>query len=429
MSILLPGRWFSRRVPAPKRAPVSRLALPTRADQVGLRFTEWLLLTAIGVAYLFCVSTPIFGAPLQISFLKHFPLMVLMPALALHLMGMLISRHQTGMAQVFTVCWPLVLLALFVVTGSLIGKQLHKVDDSFLTFGVYLLFWPLLAAVPALPGDPKRWVKGLSTLWIGAALVALIGAAARLPATQSLHEIEYLLSSSFVLMWLMAKSRWLKLFAVLSLVAAAGLNHKLTGYLVTILAFLFIALTAVWRRVDQQWRGFFVVVTSVLVTLFIVALAIAYLEFREFLPTGSPEVRMNQYGQAWRQFLASPVWGTAYTEGSGEEFREFNRLFSIPTHSDVLDILKHGGAIGFILFVLGYFKIFRVLLHAAAATRQTHILHAYFVAVCFFQMSALLTFSLNPLLLKGPFALVIWGNLALATGLALVLRRARESAR
>jgi O-antigen ligase len=433
MSTLLPRRVLIRRVSpfsrSPKRGPKTHLRSEAVSQQAGLRFTEWVVLGALSLAYLFTVSMPIFGIPLQVTALKHFPLLMLAPALALHLMGMLINRQPMHASGIFAVCWPLVLMALFVITGSVVGKQLYKVDDSFLTFGVYLLLLPLLAAVPALPGDPLRWVRASAALWLIAALAALTGAAARLPTTQSLHEIEYLLVSAFVLLWFLAGGVWLKLLALLLMLAAAGLNHKLTGYIVVLLALVYIVLEAGMRRVHKKWRGFFAIVAVVLAVVVCGALALSYFQFRDVLPTGSPEVRMHQYQEAWRQFLNSPVWGTAYAEGSGEEFRESTRLYNIPTHSDVMDMLKHGGLIGFGLFAVGYCLIFRLFSQAAAATQGQGSLHAYFLGVRFFQISALATFSLNPLLLKGPFLVVIWGNLAVGVGLALAaLRRHKEAA-
>jgi len=38
-------------------------------------------------------------------------------------------------------------------------------------------------------------------------------------------------------------------------------------------------------------------------------------------------------------------------------------------------------------------------------------------------VAALVTFTFNPLLLKGPFLVVIWANLGLAAGMALGVRR------
>ena len=137
---------------------------------------------------------------------------------------------------------------------------------------------------------------------------------------------------------------------------------------------------------------------------------------------------MKQYEAAMRQFIESPICGSAYTAGSGEAYRESFRVLNIPTHSDVLDILKHGGLIGFVLFCWGYWKVFAIINRAVTATRGDTLLNAYFVAVRFFQVTALVNFSLNPLLLKGPFLIVIWGNLGLAVGLALTVTRAFDAA-
>jgi O-antigen ligase len=386
-----------------------------------LCFTELLLLAAIALGYLLSISMPIFGVPLQISVLKHFPMVVILLAIALHFTGMLLTRQALRVRQSMSECWPLTALALFAIAGSLVGKQISNVDDSFLSFGIYLLLLPVLAMTPGLPGDPIRWTRAIATLWAGASLAALAGAVARLPRLEFLHEIEYILSSAFVFLWFSSKNPASRTAAILLLFAAAGLNHKLTGYIVTLIALLYIGFDSSWRRVPIHWRKFFLTCLFIFVPLFVATLVASYFQFREYLPSGSAEVRINQYQQAWSKFLASPIWGTAYTEGSGESFREFNSIFNIPTHSDVLDILKHGGLIGIGLFIYGYFKIFRRVSLAALSQRHSIPLYAYFMAVRFFQIGALATFFLNPLLLKGPFALVIWGNLAIAIGIAIIV--------
>ena len=69
----------------------------------------------------------------------------------------------------------------------------------------------------------------------------------------------------------------------------------------------------------------------------------------------------------------------------------------------------------------------RVLLNrAVSATKTQGVCNAYFVAVRFFLVTAAVTFAINPLLLKGPFLIVIWGNLGLAAGLALAVTRANR---
>ena len=84
-----------------------------------------------------------------------------------------------------------------------------------------------------------------------------------------------------------------------------------------------------------------------------------------------------------RQFVQSPLWGNAYLAGSGEAYRESFRLLNIPTHSDVIDILKHGGLIGFALFCRGYWKILALINRAISATLDGSLLNAYFVCARF----------------------------------------------
>jgi O-antigen ligase len=207
------------------------------------------------------------------------------------------------------------------------------------------------------------------------------------------------------------------------LLAAAVLNQKLTGYIIAAMALLHIVVVAGWRRLLPKWRWPYVMGAAVFTLAVAAVLTLLYFEFRQYLPRGNVDVRMKQYEAAMRQFFESPIWGGAYTAGSGEAYRESFRVLNIPTHSDVLDILKHGGLIGFALFAWGYFKIFALVNRAVTATKGDALLNAYFVAVRFFQITALVNFSLNPLLLKGPFLIVIWGNLGLAVGMALAATR------
>jgi O-antigen ligase len=408
--------------------PQARLLQQQRLRSGGLNFTEVMVLVVLGWAYMFAVSAPLFGFQLQVSTIKHFPLMLLMPSLVLHFVGGRINRSPVPAGAVWGITWPLVLMAIFVVVGSLVARLELKVPETFLTLGLYLLLLPLFAATPNHSQHAASWAKWLSALWIVTALVALVGQAARYTQEGLLHEIEYVVVGAFFLLFYLARAAWLKLLALVLMVAAVAVNHKLTGFLLLAMAFLYIGLDWGWRRLDRRWRGFYVVAAIVMAALFVAGLALAFFEFRQLLPTGNPEVRLKQYENAWRQFLDSPIWGSAYLEGSGEVFMQNARALNIPTHSDVLDMLKHGGLIAFGLFVWGYWKIFRIVSRAIAATLGDHLLHAYFVGVRFFQIGALVTFSLNPILLKGPFLIVIWGNLGLAVGLAIgVLARERTA--
>ena len=421
MNSLLGSLRWRRGIPAPKHAPKSRSAVRLPGVDNGLRFSEWILIGLLCLAYLLSISQPLFGIQLHRTILNHFPLILLLPALVFHLLSIAFNPRPAARVDIVSICWPLTVLAVYALLGSLAARFLFKVSDSYLSFGFYLILLPVWAAVaPTRPERVASWVRALVTIWLLFALMALAGEVVRANSRETLHEIEYLVLSGFFVALCVARSMGVKLAMLLLMLAAAALNQKLTGYIVAAMAVLHLLVIS-GRRTN--WKPGYTALAILISITVAGVLAILYFAFRDYLPSGNPDVRLKQYEAAWRTFLDSPVWGQAYLKGSGEDYIESARRLSLPTHSDVLDILKHGGAIGLLLFTLGYWKIFALLNRAIAATRSDRLLNGYFVGVRFFQVSALVTFAINPLLLKGPFLIVIWGNLGLATGLALTVMR------
>lgn len=420
--------WFGRRNFAPRRAPGSRIALPTAAATDGLCFTEWLVVGALGLAFFLSISQPLFGIQLNLSILKHFPLMLLGPALALHFLGVLANRKSLALADVLAVCWPLMLLALYALAGSAAAKWLLDIEETYLAFGAYLLLVPFFASLAFAGERARSWGKAMVIIWVVTSLAALVGEAFRFTQSGNLHEIEYLVASGFFVLFYVSRTTAMKLLAIVLLIASAAINHKITGYIITAMAVIHFAVAAGWSALPRSWRGAYGVSAAVLTMTLVAVLVLLYFEYRVHLPSGNPEVRLAQYEVAWRDFLDSPVWGAAYLDGSGEGFRQGLRLLNIPTHSDVLDILKHGGLIGFVLFFWGYWKIFAVINRAVPLVRADRLMHGFLVGARFFQVTALVTFAINPLLLKGPFLIVIFGSLGVAFGVALACVRSSRAA-
>lgn len=416
----------------PARAPLSRhssrMAAPVSRAARGLRFTDWQFMFVFGLACMFAISTPLFGFSAHHTFLNHFALVLMGPVMALHLLGLAFNRVKVPWAAQAQVFWPLLLLGLFAVVGSSFAKWMYQVNETYLAFGTYLLLLPLYASLAADERLLRSWARVLLATWAIVSMAALIGEAARYGSRDTLHEIEYLVAVGFFGLYYVLPSRILKLIALAMMVSAVAMNQKLTGFLVTALALLHIVLTAGWRGIERPWRGAYIVAAAIVVAALVAVLTMLYFEFRAYLPSGNVNVRLAQYEQAWSAFLASPAWGYAYLRGSGELFRQGHLLYNIPTHSDIVDLLKHGGLIALTLFLLGYWQIVRLLHRAVKAVTDDRLLSAYFMTARFFAVTAFLTFSVNPLLLKGPFLVVIWGNLGLATGLALHVRRRAKGA-
>jgi len=410
----------ARPIPAPKGGPRIYLAAVSVSNGSALQFTDWLLFGALAFAYFISISSPLFGIQLHQSVLRHFPLFLLGPIMALHMLGISINRSGLRWAAIGTVVWPLIALALYALVGSGVAKWVLDVEDTFLAFGIYLLLLPLFAA--SVPGDMARarnFATALMSICIVFSLIAFVGEAARYGATGLLHEIEYLVTAGFFFLYYRFHFPAIKILALVCLIAAAVVNAKLTGYIISGFAVLYIIVDIGWRNLMPNWRGAYALIATLFTVAVVAASVLLYFEFREYLPSGNWNVRSAQYLAAWRDFLASPVWGHAYLTGSGEDFKSGFSFIYIPTHSDVLDILKHGGLIGLVLFAWGYIAIFLTLSRAFAATRADSVWNAFFGGARFFQITALITFSLNPILLKGPFLIVIWGSLGLALGLAL----------
>ena len=426
MNTLLQRPWLTRRVAAPRLGPQTRLAMPLAGNGNRLRFTEWLLLAVLAVAYIEAISAPLFGMQFHLTVLNHLPLLLMAPVLLLHMIGVLLNRNLPPWQSIFAVTWPLLLLGLYALAGSAVAKWEFGVRETFVTFGVYLLMLPLYAA--AVPPSAERahgWARALIAVWVMSSLIALAGELARFSTSETLHEIEYLVLSGFFVLFCVARSRWTRLLALVLLLAAAGVNQKLTGYIIAAMAVVHIVAAASWRRSLPQWRPLVGVTAALLSVVLLAVLTLLYFEYRQYLPSGNVDVRMKQYESSFRQIVASPIWGNGYTQGSGEAYTEFMRVMNIPTHSDLIDIQKHGGLIALTLFLWGYWAVFKLVNRAVKATVGDRVLNAYFVGVRFFQVTAMVTFAINPLLLKGPFLVVIWGNLGLALGLALAVTKPR----
>lgn len=419
------ARYTGKASPARMPEGASVASMTRRRLQHGsdrLAFTEWIFLGVMGLAYLLAASTPIFGFQLSISGLKHVPLVLMGPVLLVHFLGVVFNGRMPSVSGVLSVTWPLILLALFALGGSIVARWTLEEDETFLVFGLYLLLLPVFALVPTARGDVAHWSRAMGVLWIVAALAALAGAAAHFDSYDNLHEIEYIVTCGFFLLYYRTDSKALRALALLMMIAGIVLNHKLTGFIIGALALMYIVIDAGWLRVDRPWRPMYVLMALLVFVAVVATLTLLYFEFRAYLPSGNTNVRLRQYERAWAQFLESPIWGTAYTGGSGEVFREFNRLMNIPTHSDLLDMLKHGGVIGFGLFVAGYVKLLLVITRALKLV-QDRATRAYLVSARFFLVAAAMTFAINPLLLKGPYLIVIWGNAGIALGLSLALLR------
>lgn len=382
-----------------------------------LVFTEYVLFFVFTIALILCTSKAVFGVQLSNTSLKHVPLILFLAAIFLHLSGRFIngSIPLNSKGIVYWI-WPFFILGIYATVGSLIANYFFHLKENFLTFGIYLLISPLFFIWGRERDGVIKYIRPLTLIWAAVTLFSVLGAIARFGKVESLHEIEFLVLPIFIYIYFVNRSSAMKFVAVVLLAIVSILVQKLTGYIIGLAAVIYIFIQYVRSAVSPKWKGLIFTLTLVLLLMFISLLVIGFIFFRDYFPTGNSDVRLHQYEIAYQAFLDSPIWGKAYTASSGEVFRENSRGLNIPTHSDVLDLLKQGGIVAFMLWGIGVFRAIKLFMQSTKADNLS--MSAFYHAITFMSIATVFAYTFNPLLLKPPFAFVIWGMLSFSIGLA-----------
>ena len=232
---------------------------------------------------------------------------------------------------------------------------------------------------------------------------------------RSLHEIEFWVLPFFLYAYFAARTVQGRLLSVLMLFFTSILTQKLTGYAIGIGAIGYIFSVKIHDSVEPKWRPLMMGVVAVVLLVGLGLLTLGFFYFEQYLPSGNVSVRLHQYELALDSFFKSPIWGKAYTGSSGELFIEYTKSFNLPTHSDLLDLLKQGGIIAFALWTIGMYKCIKLFLNCGLRTMP---MSAFFHAMTYTTIAFVFSSAVNPLLLKPPFAFVIFGVLSLAVSIA-----------
>jgi hypothetical protein len=381
-----------------------------------LVFSDYLLFGAFSFGIFLLISRPIFGVQLSNSPLKHLPLALFLSTFAFHQLGRtLFPRAQLNRAGLIFWLWPFCLLGSYATVGSLLAKFVFGENETFLTLGVYLLATPFFFIWGRTSSSAMKLVGPLVFIWGTSSVVAIAGTLARYGQDESLHEIEFWVLPFFLYSYFAAKTLQGRVLSVLALTFTSILTQKLTGYVVGIGAVGYIFAMQIHNSVEPKWRALIMGAVAMTLLISLGLLTLGFLYFEQYLPSGNVSVRLHQYELALASFINSPIWGKAYTGSSGEFFVEYTKIINLPTHSDLLDLLKQGGLIAFAFWTIGIFRSIKLFLNYALRSRG---LSAFFHAMTYMTGAIVFSCAVNPLLLKPPFAFVIWGMLSLAISVA-----------
>lgn len=390
-------------------------------------------------ASLFLLTDPFFSGYGEFRFIRDLgPIRYLgflfgVGAAALSMAGMALNvprASQPPWRRTLIDAWPILLFGVLVIAASLVTRFHLDIRETFLQMGVSVLGFPLAVLLFWSIGDRDRML--VARRFLHALLVALpivIGwvVAKRLEGGQAFHIEVFLFIPLAIYFFLTTEQRWFAWLILVSVIFLGIVSFKNTAFLVlavTLAHFLVIGLA----RQPASWAGptrallYYVLFVGGLMA----AAAVSYLLLNRetYLPSGNVEVRTEVYEAAIARFLASPIYGTGFVDSAVVPLS--NRLIlgddQLTTHSDMLDILSHGGVLGALLFVYG---VGRVYLRSVATLWQgvdeeaRAVIHALSAIV----ISGLVTAAFNGPLNVIPIAILFWFALGLLAAVADHVRR------
>ncbi|HKA39375.1 MAG TPA: O-antigen ligase family protein [Burkholderiales bacterium] len=394
----------------------------------GLMWTEYWFLLAVAVAAVVAVD------PLELrlaadTIVKHLALAVVLPAIVLTLVGFGLraaGRNGARLALLGSALWPLLLLAALVLGGSLHARFVQGIQETFLNVGLYMLLTYGAAAVVLRSEAPEALLRAYFRILLAAAAVMGAYLIANYGVRQVYHEQIFLVIPLAVLFYAQRDRGLVRWAGFGFFLAMAWLSHKYTAYLIGALTVAYIALAlAVPRMTPRRGAGRTALVYWLFVLGGTAAALFAWYGSRGALdlPTGNVDYRLETYRLAWERFLDSPLWGRLFAAEAVEKFT----LYSIrgagntlPSHSDVLDLLANGGILGMALWTWALARIARVVYANLLEPQQLDRGWAPCAhALAVMSVAGVVTYTFNPILLQPPMAFLLWTNLGMLVGLAL----------
>lgn len=404
-----------------------RLAADTPTN---LRMSDWWLLAAFWLALAFLADPLGWRLEKQLT-TKHLPLLLALGAALFVVVGHVIFPPEPGRRRgpggtVLRAGLPLLLLGAWILAGSLYTRNANGINNTFLALGLYMLFALVLARVILVSPARDRIVRGF--LLAAAAVAAfMIGRMAVEIGERNVayHELEAL-TIPLAVYFAMRPNRSPNWHALLTMFFLLGglVYRKNTGYLVMLATAAYLWFVH-WRFRFVESPGFRRLTVIWLVVL--ASAAASVVAYRavigaEWFPSGNPQYRVKTYEAAWSSFKASPGWGNGFTASATEKFKDFDIRVArgvLPSHSDVLDLAAHGGVLALLLWVWAYLRAGRIAWTGLLRRRPVDDIGAAAHALACMNLTAIIVYAFNPIMLQPVKAFLLWGQFGLLLGLAL----------
>lgn len=308
--------------------------------------------------------------------LKYTALLFGAGAFFFSLAGMMLKNpraKQPPWRETLARAWPLLLFGLYMLGGALVARNYFDIQETFLPFAIGMVGLPLAVvlfwSVNQRMLVARRFLQALLLI-----LPVVIGwvVVKRMDGGQAFHIEIFLFVPLGVYFFLALKQRWLGWLILLTNIFLAVVSFKNTAFLVLLLCLVYLIVLGLASKPTRSGSlRRVLVVYGLLIGLVGGAVGVTYLlqNREEYLPTGNVDVRKITYEASYTRFMENPLVGTGFSDSSLIDLGTLIVLGDnvLISHSDLLDILSHGGLIGAGLFVFGFY---RVLARAVRALRS-----------------------------------------------------------
>jgi O-antigen ligase len=313
--------------------------------------------------------------------------------------------------------WPLAMLWAYMAAGGLWTRLHYHSTESFFSHALAMttFFFAWAFATRASPaGTVMPLLRATAPFWVIMLGVVCYGFAT---GEHLAHEIMYVFAPLPLFWGLRTDRQWVRAAAAFAILAMAALGLKNTTLVIGALSlyFLWVFSHPAVRSGDRAPFNLKAVV------LLAVVGAVAYAGWTELsnhvedFSSGNTDFRKYNYARLWAKFLQSPIWGDRFIGTPNLIFDLYeidvgNQV--LPSHSDTLDILAHGGLLGFACWLGFVVALVRGFLAtcAPAASRDEYAARITLFAV---SVGALFTMCVNPVWANTTNAFMFWASLGL----------------
>lgn len=394
--------------------PLARTSVATRPWPIA----QLIALAAIAAALVLLGMAPFVNRN-EIGTNKYIPVFIAWAGWAVHLV-----TCRAAFPQCFAVLrrhWRLALVGMAMSAGFVVAMREHTV--TFRPHALALLTFLPICHLAAC-ADTARFVRAALVL-LGLASIYILSLAIINFPRHIVHENLYLFTPAACFLALVARApavrwavvAWIALFAVVGLKNTTFIIAGLSIYGLHVFGQRAVRDGS---RSPVQWRSLLLLALAGLVGWVLLDLI---KEQVEAFSSGNAEFRTHLYEQKWRMFLDSPLWGDLWSTTPNLRFRLFTvgngGINFLPSHSDVLDWLAHGGVLGAAAVLTAIVGIIRRALPDCREDRGGRLLYAERATLIVICCAALVSASFNPVLGNPANGFMFWTMFALLAALEL----------